>query len=122
MSYPRSTPQWQRLLIAVKQCARESFPNLHLSPQDPHVIAARSPDRGIGRTEDRHRGRADGGGEMGDAAVVTDVETRPREEAGEVVQVVEADASGSGGAASPGHPRAGKGRVAAQPRDFFSGP
>ena len=105
MSYPRSTAGRQRLLTTAKQYARESFLTFYISPhlslKDPHVITAWGPDGGIGRTKDGHGGRADGGGEVGDAAIVTDVEARPREEAGEIVEVGEADRVGQ----SAGRPR-----------------
>src|SRR5208337_1633877 len=62
-----------------------------ISPsRNAHVRAARRPDRRIGGAENRKHGCANGGGEVGDAGIVADVERRLREPAGQFVKAVDA--------------------------------
>src|SRR5438045_2233963 len=58
------------------------------------MIPARRPDSGIGGSENRQRRGADSGREMRDAAVIADEEAGAREEAGDLVQIVDADRAG----------------------------
>src|SRR3954464_12251090 len=79
------------------------------------MIPARRPDSGIGGSENRQRRGADSGREMRDAAVIADEEAGAREEAGDLVQIVDADRAGAPRAGFPRHTpgprRAAQGRL-----------